>query len=241
MKTSNKILLILLANLILIPAALMLALSAKVKSGNYVLGMTEYEKEARAAKPITNTGFLKLLAPEGTKLACTIYYSDSIYYRKHGSASNQLSVENSGDTLVFSIPSDRKQLPDNDQAEVYLDLFMPFNGLLMLDGAEARLDSVATDARLTIAMENNSTLTLKNEDRDTIFPLKFASLFVQGNNSDINIEGRTSIDKIALQLSGNSALHLGEEISFTSLEGSISGETSVLGPAKWIYQLKQLP
>lgn len=68
MKTSNKLLVILLINLVLIPTTIMLALSAKVKSGKYVLGMTEYEKEARAAKPISATGLLKLTAPKGPNL-----------------------------------------------------------------------------------------------------------------------------------------------------------------------------
>lgn len=240
MKTSNKLLVILLINLVLIPTTIMLALSAKVNSGNYVLGMTEMEKEARAAKPISNTGLLKLTAPIGTKLECTIHYSDSVYYRKYGSANGRLSVENSGDTLVFSLPT-VDQGKEEDRNEIYLDLFMPFNGLLMLDGATAKLDSVAADAEIEVAMQNNSILTLGNRERDKNTQLKFASLFVQANNSELTIPDRTSIEKLVLKLDGKSKLGFGEELQLANLEGSISGETSVWGPAKWIYQLKQLP
>ena len=241
MKTSNKLLVILLINLVLIPTTIMLALSAKVNSGKYVLGMTEMEKEARAAKPISNTGLLKLTAPIGTKLECTIHYSDSVYYRKYGSANERLSVENSGDTLVFSLPSSTDASKDEDRNEIYLDLFMPFNGLLMLDGATAKLDSVAADAEIEVAMQNNSILTLGNRERDKNTPLKFASLFVQANNSDLTIPDRTSIEKLVLKLDGQSKLAFGQELQFANLEGTISGETSVNGPAKWFYLLKPTP
>lgn len=241
MKTSNKLLVILLINLVLIPTTIMLALSAKVKSGKYVLGMTEYEKEARAAKPISATGLLKLTAPKGAKLECTIHYSDSVYYRKYGSADKRLSVENSGDTLVFSIPSSTAQSKDEDRNEIYLDLFMPFNGLLMLDGATAKLDSVAVDAEIEVAMQNNSILTLGNRERDKNTPLKFASLFVQASNSDLNIPDLTSIEKLVLKLDGKSKLGFGQELQLANLEGTVSSETSVTGPAKWIYLLKPTP
>ncbi|GAB2670228.1 hypothetical protein GCM10027036_24740 [Flavihumibacter cheonanensis] len=241
MKTSNKLLVILLINLVLIPTTIMLALSAKVNSGNYVLGMTEMEKEARAAKPISNTGLLKLTAPIGTKLECTIHYSDSVYYRKYGSANERLSVENSGDTLVFSLPASAENSQDEERNEIYLDLFMPFNGLLMLDGATAKLDSVAADAEIEVAMQNNSILTLGNRERDKNTPLKFASLFVQANNSDLTIPDRTFIEKLVLKLDGQSKLAFGQELQLANLEGTISGETSVTGPAKWFYLLKPAP
>ncbi len=241
MKTSNKLLVILLINLVLIPTTIMLALSAKVKSGNYVLGMTEMEKEARAAKPISATGLLKLKAPMGSKLECTIHYSDSVYYRKYGSANERLSVENSGDTLVFSLPASAENSQDEERNEIYLDLFMPFNGLLMLDGATAKLDSVAADAEIEVTMQNNSILSLGNTEKDKNTPLKFASLFVQANNSDLIIPDRTFIEKLVLKLDGQSKLAFGQELQLANLEGTISGETSVTGPAKWFYLLKPAP
>lgn len=240
MKTSNKILLILLANLILIPAALMLALSAKVKSGNYVLGMTEYEKEARAIKPISNTGLLKLTAPEGVQMECTIHYSDSVYYRKYGSAVNNLSVGNSGDTLVFSIAADADDKHEENTA-VHLDLFMPFSGLLMLDGASATLDSVAVDAEIEVAMQNNSMLLLGKGDSGQKSKLKFASLFVEGTNSNLTITDHSAIKKLVLKLGGESKLFFGKELQLDSLDGTVSTASTVSGSAKWIYQLKQLP
>ncbi len=238
MKTSNKILLILLANLLLIPAALMLALSAKVQSGNYVIGMTEHEKQARALKPITNADFVKISAPEGAKLECTIHYSDSVYYRKYGSNENSLQVERNGDTLHFSV---NKKSGETEQGDIYLDLFIPFRGLLMLDGANARLEKVEEDADIRVQADNNSSFILGKFNEREYTPLKFSSLFVAGNNSTITIPKGTALGKLELDLGGKSKLFMGEDLSITELLGQISAETTLSGAAKWLYQLKTKP
>jgi hypothetical protein len=82
---------------------------------------------------------------------------------------------------------------------------------------------------------------LGNRERDKNTPLKFASLFVQANNSDLNIPDLTSIEKLVLKLDGKSKLGFGQELQLANLEGTVSSETSVTGPAKWIYLLKPTP
>ncbi|WP_290796107.1 hypothetical protein [Flavihumibacter sp. UBA7668] len=241
MKTSNKILLGMVVFLVLIPASILVALSIKVKNGDYTIKMSEWEQLARTAKPITNTGFMKIATPATTKLECTIRYSDSIYYRKHGSNHDSLQVEKSGDTLYFTVISRDPKSEGTDKHEMFLDIFMPFKGLLMLDGAGVTLDSVAADAAITVDMTNNSTLNLGQSNPDNKKIIKFSSLFVKGDQSKLVLTDNTSIDSVSINLNGNSNLYFGKELSLGSISGAISAGTEVNGAAKWIYQLKPMP
>lgn len=73
----------LLLVLIAIPASIMLGFSFKMKNGDFVIVMTD--QEARAVQPIKSAACLKLQAPEGVELQCTIRYADSIYYKRWNS------------------------------------------------------------------------------------------------------------------------------------------------------------
>lgn len=237
MKTSNKILVGMVVVLVLIPTFIMVALAMKVKNEDYTIEMTEWEKMARVSKVISNTGYMKLTAPQGSALNCTIHYSDSVYYRKHGSHIDSLSIENIGDTLCFTVIQGASGRRDDGET-VYLDVFMPFKGLLMLDGAEARIDSVNAETVLQVNMVNNSRFSIGNDEQDRKRLMKFASLFVKADNSNLFINDQSEIDAVQLSLTGAAHLQLSEKAVIGAISGSIAGTASVAGPAKWLYQLK---
>ncbi|HEY8399145.1 MAG TPA: hypothetical protein VIK80_14475 [Flavihumibacter sp.] len=236
MKTSNKILAGMVIALLLIPTCIMIALAIKIKNDDFEIRITEWERSARANKKINNTEVMKLTAPVGSALVCTIHYSDSVYYRKY-SRGDSLSVETQGDTLSFTVikrgGKENEGANEHDDNPLHVDVFMPFRGLLMLDGAEVKIDSLAPDTELQVEMVNNSRF-ITAEKR----PTRFSSLFVNALDSRIHVAGNTSIDNLKLNLRGKSVaeLQIGAEIG--SVSGSLEQTAHVSGPAKWLYQLK---
>ncbi|KYP15009.1 MAG: hypothetical protein A1D16_10210 [Flavihumibacter sp. CACIAM 22H1] len=227
--------------LLLIPAFILVAFSIKVKNGDFSIELTEWEQEARKVKPIANANFIKLKTPGSSKLECTIHYSDSVYYRKFGSGKDSLSVEKSGDTLCFNVITRHETKEGEERSEIFVDIFMPFKGLLMLDGAAATLDSVAADAEISVEMINKSSLNLGNPRPENRKNIRMAALQVNGDASAVYLFDNTQIDKLSLNMGGNSNLFFGKDLAIGSLNGMVSAATEVNGAAKWIYQLKPLP
>lgn len=221
--------------MVLVPASILLALSLKIKTDSYTIEVTEWERAARNTKPIQQARFMKFAAAQGAALACKIQYSDSVYYRKSGNTQDSLEVQQIGDTLVFTASTSHPSNENNDG--IFVDVYMPFSGLLMLESATATIDSIPADANLEVVMNDHSKLTI-GERR---LPLKFSSLWVKSSNSETLVAEQTQIADFRLTLNDSSRIELGLNLQIGKMSGTVSSGSFVSGAAKWLYALTPQP
>ncbi|MFD2524213.1 hypothetical protein ACFSQD_00200 [Flavihumibacter stibioxidans] len=236
MKTSNKIMIGLLLVLIAIPASIMVAFSYKIKNDDFVILM--WDQEARSVQPVKNAACLKLQAPEGVELQCTIRYADSIYYKRWNSTQNDsLFVSNIGDTLLFRYLPVADEPSQEERGSINVEIFLPFQGLLMIDGADVTLDSIGASQNITVNMENNALLQIGNLS-EKLKRIDFGMLSVEAENSQVTVHPGAEVREMNLTLSGRSVLSIDSAARIGLLQGSVSAASRLNGEARYLYRLK---
>jgi hypothetical protein len=226
MKTSNKILLALAVLLFTIPLSLMVSFSNKIKNKDFVLKQSEWLRH----RNFVNAPVIRVSSDSRNWLECTIHHSDSAYYTGQFSGEDSIAVSSSQDTLSFRL------LANGDHADpVSLDIFLPFNGRLVADGAAVTIDKGAIPALSEFTLLNNASLVFGKEG-DSI-PNHFQAIKVRSYNSNININANSHISRLMLSLEGKSALRISRGAAIDSLSGTVSDESILDGPASYLHQL----
>jgi len=262
MKTSNKILGLLIALILVIPALLLLAFRAQINSNNYT---SHYSNDLRIIhQPVTAA---KYLVVEGKGRECNIIaHADSSYvdYYQPEQPNNAIKVVSSGDTLFVTIDT-TQNVPAPGYGSVYYELrqarvYLPNLEKLTVTHAVANLDTVSRHLYITtrnsycnIARYNltNSgftsygrapaeldTYTITNAKGETT-PLysHVNKLSVDAEESTVYIGSTAMIDTLDIAAQKESTVTIKKEAVIKQLKASLDNSTQVSANTLYMKRL----
>ena len=157
MKTSNKILLALLAVVFAVPFALAVSLKGKISSNQYVSKKFNNVSDNLRSGAIVSAKAVKVVAPRPDLLRCHLKISDKLDYTFYkGSAGDSISVYNANDTLFVTYISANTNA-NGQSFDVNVNL--PAFNSIVADGAVVIIDSVSESlSNLSITLKNNGEI-----------------------------------------------------------------------------------
>jgi len=175
MKTSNKILLGLVAVVFTVPLLLAAALQSKMKKGDYTV--EKYDNtgpEKFTSGSFTTAKVIKVVAPNPDLLTCHLKVTDRMSYNYYKNNSNDsLKVFTGNDTLYVMYIADQKKANKNERtnnAHFEVNVNLPAFNNVLVDGAEVILDSLASSTTLSITLKNKGVIRdgSENNEKDNL-------------------------------------------------------------------------
>lgn len=150
---------------------------------------------------------------------------------------DSLFVSNIGDTLLFRYLPVAHEPSQEERGSISVEIFLPFQGLLMIDGADVTLDSIGTSQNISVKMENNAFLRIGNIS-EKVKKLDFGMLSVHAQNSQVAVHPGAEVREMDISLSGRSVLSIDSAARIGLLKGSVSAASILNGEASYLLRLK---
>ncbi len=201
MKTSNKLLLGVLAICFVMPLVLAMSLKQKVKNREFTVhqGNTKTGSNQRTG---TFAAFkvVKVTAPHPELLRCNLKLSESMQYKYHkGEGKDSLMVFTRNDTLYINYVAHKGNADENGNGNpknFQINVKLPSMNNLIVDGAVVIIDSLpATTGPLSITLKNNGVVrdgskTKKDDNAKLVSPKGVTAL---SSSMVSNTTGKTNL------------------------------------------------
>lgn len=269
MKTSNKLLVLLIILVLVIPFLVGLSFQKSIRNGDYRLqkwgnqiihrGKYKPYKTVMITAPMTDvfTCYLRPSDPD------SLYYSYTTY---HGNKSpDSVNVYNSGDTLyvqyvggkrVANFENDRRTGEAIDYTKVNVYLYMPVFDDIVVETGTVRIDSLGRSAKVSLtdlgelylAQEGRKTVkrvitetkTGESVSVDSTYSGNFSKITVTGDNGRFYIGANAWVGILQLNLRGTSILSINDEARIDTIAGYLSNQTSIRAHPGTVSRLEQL-
>lgn len=262
MKTSNKLLMLLLVLLFSIPLVMIMGWKAAIKENRYVVKNINGTngnafKETGRFKAIKMNGGLQRDKP----LKCDIRYGDKYGYAFKNydpqifeeGRSDSCTVALAGDTLVinYNIKTNEALKANNYYYGVGVEITIPETIPIVANAAMVNLDSSAARfSSLNFVLANKAELNIngniyprtvtKEGNQYAVIPESiFPEIVIDATTSQINLNANSSVKKLQLSLKGQSRVNFDEKSAVDTLSGSISDESVFNAPYNLVKKLKQ--
>lgn len=171
MKTSNKILLGLLAVVFTVPLLLAATLQSKIKKNDYTV--EKYDNtgpEKFASGSFTAAKVVKVIAPNPELLTCQLKVTDTMSYNYYkGDSNDSLKVFTSNDTLYIMYIAKQKKANKNENSNIghfEINVSLPAFNNVVVDGAEVILDSLADSSGMSVTLKNKGVIRDGSENKE---------------------------------------------------------------------------
>jgi hypothetical protein len=256
MKTSNKLLILLLVLLFLIPLMTVMGFKAAIKNNQYVVKNT-YGNNVSDFKDLRPFKVIKMDGDSRDKLLkCNIRYGDKYGYkfnnydpqRLEEGRSDSCNVGLAGDTLVVSygIRANEALKANNYYYGVEVEITIPETMPIVASAAMVNMDSSAARfSSLNFSLTGNTLLNIVNansrraENAD-IHKAVFPKIVIDATSSQIDLNENSAVKNLQVSLKEQSRLNINEKTAVDTLSGSISDESVINVPYKFVQQLKPL-
>ncbi|MGN7784511.1 hypothetical protein ACTJIJ_08290 [Niabella sp. 22666] len=254
MKTSNKLLIVLLVIVFSIPLAMIMSFKSAIRNKQYVV-KNSYGYEEMSLNHLKPFKVVMLEASDGQTLTCNIKYGMGYSYKwnnyikkKHNNIGGLISYR--GDTLVISYQP--KIAPDDDNyiQDADLDLVLNQEAIIISRGARVIVNTLnggytkplSFDLSRNAELNITTTLDHRPDISDSLSESNRTSVSqyaITCDNSRIDIEAHIRVQKLNIAADNNSTLIIGKNVMIDSLNASIAPETMVEAPYKFIGSIKR--
>lgn len=269
MKTSNKLLVLLIILVFVIPFLVGLSFQKSIRNddyrlrkfGNQIIHRGKYKpyKTVMITAPMTDvlTCYLRPSDPD------SLYYSYTTY---HGRESpDSVNVYNSGDTLyiqyvggkrVTNFENGRRTGEQIDYTKVNVYLYMPVFDDIVVETGTIRIDSLGRSARVSLTnlgefyLAREGTRTVKkvitetktgeSVSVDSTYSGNFNKITITGDNGRFFIGANAWVRRLQLNLRGTSVLSINDHARIDTIAGYLSNQTSVRAHPKNVTRLESL-
>lgn len=260
MKTSNKLLLILVALIITVPLLMMASFQSAISSNKFVV--KNYNgAEASPVKQLMPFSVLKIETNvpgnfEGVNhlLSCVIKKGKTYSYKLfdfNAENSDSISVSYKGDTLVFAYANQLENVKREDYNTKYrLEITMPRSIPVIINKATVAADvedAFFVDEKSNFTLANNASLIIngKNKEANYMYDSSVSKpvilvpgYTIQAADSKITFNGNMQIKNMNVSLMGASNFQLEEGVVVDTLYGNISDKSVISAPYNYIKKLK---
>jgi hypothetical protein len=247
MKKSNIILVTFLMMVFLTPLFIAMALSVKVRKGEFT---TERQREVvdvvEAHQKKLKTGEYSVLTVKGnTPFHCSVIKADSSYIVYESYEEAKLQVNNVNDTLhvVYN------NFPDgrNSEIKVYMrspKLIVGEKTVINLNSSDfykendlqIQLRNGASLGFFHISKPLHSTAEVQSDTSNRFS--KFSGLAINSNGSTVFLPSFVKVENLSLDFDNESKLIVDPEFQFGNVSGTITDDTRVEGPWSVVKKLK---
>lgn len=258
MKTSNKLLLVLVALIIAVPLLMLLSFRSAIKADKFTLKTYGDGKPTQTVlKPFK---VLKIASTAPQLLNCTIKSGDTYAYRFNQYLYNakgdadSCTISYVGDTLVLAynrINKDENEITGSNDIE----LTVPAIAEIISNGATITINAAAVNKQpvLNFNLSQQAALNINGIDKETFYTFDSSnqktdeqqkkmpvlqSINIQSTDAVVNINNVLKINILNAYLNNASRLNLSEDASIDTLSGSISEKAIINAPYRYIKKLK---
>ncbi|TXH58171.1 MAG: hypothetical protein E6Q89_03715 [Bacteroidia bacterium] len=253
MKTSNRLLIILLAIVLTLPFIAALNLRNKFKKNEFYVNKTD-----GALQPLRPFKVVEVDNTVGIGgLSCELVFGNTIGYSLVDIAKNNIEIDSlqvfyKGDTLVFKRVDPNYLNNINEQrfySPIIITLYMPNHINVIAKNATINMNTITpllSADSIKFNLSNNAQFNLnnqytpenKNPESLSSKTLSIAPIFIDCNASDINLDGKIHIAQLSVTTLNNSSITIGKEITIDNLNSQISDETKITGSSKLLKTIK---
>ncbi|MFT3903786.1 MAG: hypothetical protein QM727_11480 [Niabella sp.] len=260
MKTSNKLLIALLVLVLVIPLLIMLSFKKAIQSDKYVV-KNYYGDNVMPFRNLKPFHAAKLDGAMPDLLKCNIKHGDQYAYKFQGFVRDENDKADSckisyiGDTLVITYHLKSIEEPNTSHSYSYgntIDLTLPETVPVIAKGATIYIDSSSVmNNPMNFKLSDNAVLNISggiktepirlgdNLFKDSvIYQTIYPTIVIEADGSEVNIAQSPIIQNLKIDLKGTSKLNIMENASVGSLQGTISPESIVNAPYRFIQNLK---
>jgi hypothetical protein len=240
MKTSNKILSLFLLFILLVPILSLMALSSKIKDGEYTVVKLNEGRSGVHQGTFANFKTIKIVAPSPI-MSCQIVASDTSFYSYINYSDNDsIRIYNVGDTLYVQYVLGTESQPEQGQkAGINLRLNVPYVSNLVVVNAEVSMFSKDSllNGDLVAEVYDMGKLNFGNISYHVNEDEREQSTYHAGNVSISTIKGEVyfsnhvNIGKLNLYTQGATKLGIEDNARIGSIEGRVSDSTKI--DAEW--------
>lgn len=172
MKTSNKILLGLIAVVFTVPLLLAAALQSKIKKGDYTVEKYDNAQPQKfTSGSFTAANVVKVIAPNPDLLTCHLKVTDTMSYNYYkGDSNDSVKVFTGNDTLYVMYIAGQKKANKNENSNnghLEINVNLPAFNNVIVDGAEVILDSLAASSgTLSVTLKNKGVIKDGSENSE---------------------------------------------------------------------------
>ena len=248
MKTSNKLLVLLVAVMFSIPLIMVMGFKNAVKENRYVV-KNMFGVEDIAFKGLKPFKVVKLRSSANNPLLCNIKSGNKYEYKfvnyntkANGKAMpDNCSMNAIGDTLFISYDA-----MNADQHLLELDLGVADGVSVIAEGARVSINTLNRNSPKNISLDLSGGAELHvrtghgrndNEAYPEQEKLEVSDYSIKSSDAEVNIAASIKISNLKID-ADNSRIFIGPNVMIDSLSGSISPETIVNAPYKFIKELK---
>ena len=256
MKTSNKLLMLLLALLFLIPLMMVMGFKAAIKNNQYTvknmygLHIPDF-KYLKPFKVIKLNGGLQ----QDKQLKCNIRYGDKYGYKFNNydpglleeGRSDSCNISMAGDTLVISYGARTNEAlkKNNYYYGVEVAVTIPETMPIVASAAMVNVDSSTSRfSSLHFSLTDNSLLNVGNADprraeNSNADKVVFPKIVIDAASSQIDLNENNAVKNMQVSLKGQSRFNFNEKAEVDTLSGIISDESVINAPYNLVKKLKQ--
>ncbi|MGC4233393.1 MAG: hypothetical protein QM594_10485 [Niabella sp.] len=256
MKTSNKLLMLLLVLLFLIPLMTVMGFKAAIKNNQYVVRNTYGHnvsdfKDLRPFKVIRMDG-----GSQDKQLKCNIRYGDKYGYKFNNYDPQQLeegrsdscNINIAGDTLVISYGTRANEAlkANNYFYGVEVEITIPETMTIVANAAMVNMDSSAARfSYLNFLLTRNTLLSIvsnthsRGAENSNIDKTVFPKIVIDATSSQIDLNENSAVKNLQVSLKEQSRLNVNEKAGVDTLSGSISDESVINAPYSLVKKFKQ--
>ena len=170
MKTSNKLLVALLATIFTVPLLLAYSLKSKMKRGEHTAVKSNAKNGNTRSGSFTAFKVVKVIGPEAGALTCHLKLSANMDYKyRQQTERDSITVYTSNDTLFIRHMAAAMTSPNEemDYDHTSITVHLPAFNNLVVDGAVVILDSLpASMTNLSVTLKNKGEVRDGSDDRD---------------------------------------------------------------------------
>ncbi len=256
MKTSNKLLTLLLVLLFAIPPVMIAGFETAIKNNHYLVK----SPAGFNVEPLNEMKPFKVVKLEGNRvdrrfgLVCHIYPGDKYGYRftnyDPGHAENgrtdSCHTELLGDTLIVRYHTRSSEIfrPNNYHYGVQIEITVPKTVSVWANNSVVNIDSsISPLDALNLALTNNALVNIGyNKDaRDIGEPdmptAVFPKIIIEAANSEIILNRNSIVKNLQAHLHGNSTLEFADKAAVDTLSGTISDQSVLNAPYRYVKKL----
>ncbi|MCH5600359.1 hypothetical protein [Niabella ginsengisoli] len=259
MKNSNKLLILLIVLVFSIPLIMVMGFKTAIKENRYVV-KNRFGVEDIAFKSLKPFKVVKLYGgPVINQLRCNIKNGKEYAYKFVNYNSNQYedgrsdscSIHFIKDTLVimYKVKTDEAYKAENYYNGVELDLIIPEGVPVIAEGAKVVINTIKDDSPKNIMIDMSkkaeleimSSLDRRPELSDSLSEqnrVLLSNYNIKSTESKVMITAHARITNLKIDASNNSQVTINQNVIIDSLFGSLSPETIINAPYKFVKNLQ---
>ena len=258
MKTSNKLLIILLVFVFTVPLFMFMALKSNITAGKYRVERMFENYERGGSVGVFK--IIKITAPYSSVFSCFIIPSDSSYYSfLNFEDNNNIKVAHVGDTLHLMYVNNTgpgQNTSNTSLTQLHMKLYVPTFNDIIVDGATVYVDSAGSSTpEANIRLKNNAVLNMcktgyARVDSTNINGQKaetfnyssgnFTKVNVESSSGSFNIGSYARIGDLHLKLHGTSSISFSDGCKIEKLRGYVSDSCTITANRNYIRRFDTL-